>query len=711
MTKILKKDGQRIEKFDEEKIYRAVTLASDRVNINMSPMILKTIALGVMQKIKDYKIIQVEDLHSLVIAEIEKYEPKVADSYRKYRGYKERFNKTFNNILSDTKDLLSNGDKENANKDSNLVSTKKELVSGIVSKAIAYDYELPTDVAEAHIRGDIHSHDGTDEIFGSINCCLFDMKNLLKDGFKINGIQNTEPNHLETALDIVSDVILQASSQQFGGFTVPEIDHVLAKYVEIGYNEYLEKFSLMQFAFNQRETFEKWVETYVYDILLHGFENKFDHRLNTINNANGQTSFTTLTFGLDTTRWGRLVSKAILNARMNGLGVNKITAIFPKLVFLHRAEINGDETSPNYDIKQLAIQCSMLNMYPDWLSLDSGYLGDIYDMYKKAISPMGCRAYLSPWYIRGGMNPKDKDDIPVFIGRANCGAVSLNLPRYAIESDGDYAKFIKTMRKNFNLAIKKHLYKYNKLRGVKASSNPLFFCEGGCHIKLKYNDTIEEAIKTFTWSIGYIGLDEVTRYFYKCGLDEDNSVAIHILKTLNRWIEEAKKETNLLIALYSTPSESLCNRFLKMDKEKYGVIEGVTDKEYYTNSFHVDVRKQINAIRKQLVEKPMFDLAKGGRIVYNEFPHTKNKVAVTQIINHAMRLGLYYGINLKLDNCLDCHNRDEFKDNICPKCGSSNIVSINRICGYLGYYILDGGTRVNEGKHNEISLRTDHFEG
>lgn len=390
MVKILKKDGVRVEDFNPNKICRAVNLASDRAKERLEPKDLVEIVEGVLCKIQNYTVIPVQDIHPIVIDEIRNINEKVAQCYQDYRGYKQNFNKTFSHIIDDTRALLSNGDKENANKNSEIVSTKKELTSGIVSKHIALDYELPRDVAKAHKEADLHSHDLTDEIFGSINCCLFDMAKVLRNGYRINGVDNTQPNHLETALSTVSDIILSASSQQFGGFTIPEIDTTLAPYVEIGIQEYLDEFSHMECAYASREKYEEYVEDFVYrKFLRHSFENMFDHRLNTINNSNGQTSFTTITFGLDTSKYGRLVSKAILEARMKGIGKNKISAIFPKLVFLHRNEINGLPQSPNYDIKLMAVECSMLRMYPDWLSLDEGYLGEMYTKYQKAVSPMG----------------------------------------------------------------------------------------------------------------------------------------------------------------------------------------------------------------------------------------------------------------------------------------------------------------------------------
>lgn len=709
---ILKKDGETVEDYNPDKVIDAVSLANSRVENNLTKFEIHHVEDEVrrtLEKIRD-SVIPVSRVHDVVISSLKNYNEEVAETYKSYRGYKQIFNKTFSNILEETTNLLKNGDKENANKNSSLISTQKELTSGIISKQIALDYELPKEVAEAHKMADIHSHDLTDEIYGSINCCLFDMASLLKNGFKINGVENTQPNHLETALNTISDVILTASSQQYGGFTVPELDVTLAPYVRIGLEEYKKYFSKFRFAFKTKEEYNKYVEDHVYKILQHGVENALDHRLNTINNSNGQTSFTTISFGLDTSKEGRLVSKAILESRLKGIGKNKVTAIFPKLVFTHREEINGAPNSPNYDLKQLAIECSLKNMYPDYLSLDSGYLGDIYDKYKLVIPPMGCRAFLSPWYKNGGINPQDENDEPVYIGRANCGAVSLNLPRYALMSNGDKTKYFSLIKKFFDIAIAKHIYKFNKLKHKKASSNPLFFCEGGCHIKLKPTDTIEEAIKTFTWSIGYIGLDEVCRYFNSKGIHEDSEIAVQTLQYLSSLIETATKKHGLLFALYSTPSESLCYRFLLADRKKFGVVEGVTDKEYYTNSFHVWVKEPIKALDKQDVEKPLFDLAKGGRIVYNEFPHTHNKLAIEQCIDYAMKNGLYYGINLQLDTCLECGNKGEFENHICNNCGSDSIISINRVCGYLGYSVIENETRFNDGKLAEVRERVDHFE-
>lgn len=416
-----------------------------------------------------------------------------------------------------------------------------------------------------------------------------------------------------------------------------------------------------------------------------------------------QTPFVSLTFGLDTSESGRMVTMAILKNRQKGLGKQRITPVFPKLVFLHRNGINGQKEDPNYDLYEMALKTMMKRMYPDMLSLNAGYLGEMYDKYGLAISPMGCRAYLSPYFPEGSSTP-------VFTGRANCGAVTLNTVRYAIEAKGDKKKYFELIDENFQKALDVHLFTFERLRHVKASSNPLMFCEGGFFIKLKPDEEIEKTIKTFTWSFGYIGLDEASKIMTGKQIHEDNSFAIEVLEYLDKKIKKAKEDTGLLFAMYGTPAEGLCFKLAKADKEKYGEIQGVTDKNYYTNSFHVDVKARINPFEKQKIEKPMFDLSTGGRIHYSEFPTSKNYTAIKQVIDEGMKLGFYEGLNLELDSCNKCYHSGEFKQHKCTKCGSIDITEISRVCGYLGYSKLQGETRFNEGKEEEKNERVDHFE-
>lgn len=598
-------------------------------------------------------------------------------------------------IVKEALKVIRGGSKENANKNSALISTKKELSAGLVSKAGMLNI-LPQDIAQEHVKGGIHIHDIDSRLWGEINCCLFDMANVLDGGFTLEGVKYTEPTSVESCMRVIGDIILHASSQQYGGFTVPEIDTVIAKYVRIGIQESKEYYreQLVGFPISEDGLISLAIK-YVTRALKQGFQ-AMEVRQNSINNANGQTTFLTFSFGLDTSFEGRLVSKILLENREKGIGANQITPIFPKLVFLHRNGINGQEGDPNFDIYCQAIKCSAVRMYPDYLSLNQGYLGDIYDKYKKAISPMGCRAFLSPWFNEQGE--------PVFIGRANCGAITINTVRCAIEAKGNKEEFYRLLDERFEMATRVHLITYNNLKDVPASTNPLFFCEGGCHIRLNPEDTIQKAIDTFTWSYGYIGLHEATLLMTDKGIHEDNSFAIEVLNHMQNLIDQAKKDHNMLFALYSTPSESLCHTFRNKDHQEFGTIEGITDKEYYMNSYHVDVKVQVTSIQKQKIEKPMFDIATGGRIIYNEFPNVRNILAMKQNIDFAMANGLYYGINIQLDTCNDCYKSGEFADGICSSCGSDNIVRVNRVCGYLSY-----DHRLNKGKKEEKDNRVDHF--
>lgn len=441
----------------------------------------------------------------------------------------------------------------------------------------------------------------------------------------------------------------------------------------------------------------------VEDELLQGCE-AIDTRLNTINNALGQPPFVAFSFGLDTTPEGRMVVKAILNARIKGIGAHNLTPVFPKLSFLHRNEINGLVGSPNYDLKLLGVKCSMTRMYPDWLSLDAGSLGDIYDKHSLAVSQMGCRAFLSEYTAEG-------DDKPHFVGRANYGAVSLNLPMYALETNGNVEDFYKMIDKYFDIAIDVHLMRKEKIGKRLGKSNPLFWTQGGCSTHIEPNEPVAKALDSFTCSIGYIGLDETVRVLSGKSLLENQELGKEILEYIDKKIKNEKNSRKgFLVAFYSTPSESLCHRFNNLNRAKFGEIENVTTREYLTNSFHVPVYEKVDAIKKQLVESQYFHITTGGRIVYNEFPRTQNFDAVLECINHAMSLGLYYGINLQLDTCNECGYQNEFKGKLCPECGSNDVTQINRVCGYLSYQSTNGKDRINKGKLQEVVQRVDHFD-
>lgn len=691
--KVIKKDST-TELFNGNKIIKAIEKTALRCNVELDDTqkgkIVKFVMKRILKNVPAGGIthIYVSELHEEVELALYEFNPELAKEYNSFRGYKKQMKEHFEEMLRDTEQLLHAGDTENANRDSYLIDAQKVMSGEIFSVRNMLDYELPRDASQAHKDGDIYIHDLRDRLYNSINCCLFDMGKVLKGGFTYKGVSYKEPNSIRTACSMLEDVMNSSRLQQYGGWTCSEIDTVLAPYVKKTWVNYYEMVSGSDIDADEFANEMTWKD------LVQGMES-IEHSLHMVNNT-----FITFTFGLDTSKFGQMVSKAILEVRRKGLGTTGIPAVFPKLVFLYTDKLHGEGMENEYIFSE-AIATSSKCMYPDYLSLDEGYLGEVYSRTGKAISPMGCRAFLSEY--------KNEEGESVFIGRGNCGAVTLNLPRFALKAEGDLDKFFRLIDDNFHKAMKVHLFTYNRMKKVKAKTNPLFFVHGGCHIQLDYEDTIEKAIDTFTWSIGYIGLDETVKALTGQQLHENHGLGVHILEHIDKLIQEAKEETGLRLAMYSTPAESLCYKFLEKDKEEFGVIEGVTDKAYYTNSFHMDVNAKLDVDQKMRLELPMFNIATGGRIVYNEYPHTKNKKAIMDCVRYAMSLGLYYGINLQLDTCLGCGHQDEI-EGACPKCGSTNILSINRICGYLGYTSTDTGENaVNKGKYDEIVRRVDHF--
>ena len=681
----MKKDGT-LEKFTHSKIERAVNKTALRCNVDLIEPELKSIAVAVERELMPVteggvRFVPVAHIHETVIEILNKFRPELSKEYESFRNYKKNVKEHFEQMILDTEQLLHNGDKENANRDSYLIDAQKSMSGEIFSVRNMLDYELPKSASKAHKDGDIYIHDLRDRLFNSINCCLFDMGNVLRGGFTYNGVTYKEPNSFRTACSMLEDVMNSARLNQYGGFTIPEIDSVLAPYARKTYISYYEKFLAMEV-----DAPERIAEEMTYADIVQGLES-IEHSLHMVNNT-----FITFTFGLDTTKFGKLIAKALLQVRRAGLGTTGVPAVFPKLVFLYTDKLHG-EGNENEDLFKDAIHTSAKCMYPDYLSLDEGYLGEVYHRTGKAISPMGCRAFLSEY-----VNPEGES---VFLGRANCGAITLNLPRFALKANGDMNKFLELVNENFEEAIKVHLFTYNRMKKVKAKTNPLFFQHGGCHIRLGAEDTLEKVLDTFTWSIGYIGLEEATQAMYGKSLHEYPTFAEETLKHIKGLIEQAKVDTGLMLALYSTPAESLCYKFLEQDKAIFGEVEGVTDKAYYTNSYHCNVTAKLDVDTKMNIERKMFDIATGGRIVYNEYPHTTNMKAIIDCVRYAMSLGLYYGVNIQADTCLSCGHQAEIEGN-CPKCGSYQILRINRICGYLSYTTTEQGENmVNKGKTEE----------
>jgi len=393
----------------------------------------------------------------------------------------------------------------------------------------------------------------------------------------------------------------------------------------------------------------------------------------------------------------------MLEIRERGIGRDRISAVFPKQIMFIRSEINKNEDSPNHDIYLKAIECSRKRLYPDYLSLDSpetNNLAEIYERSGQAVIAMGCRAYLSPYEYEGK---------EIYNGRFNIGAVSLNLPKMAIEANGNKSKFLKLIDKYSEMVFEIHEDYYQRLSEVKASSNPLLFMEGGSFKKLKADETIEELLKGATASLGYVGVEEAMVALTGKGITKNKDFAVDVVQRLKDNVNKASKKYDRLGALYSSPAESIIYRFNNINREQYGEIDGVTTREYMTNSFHVPVFEDVSVLEKIDFESNFHSIATGGRISYCEFPYNVDSNILKQAIDFAMDKGLYYGVNVISATCNDCSHSGDFED--CPECGSDNVTSVSRVCGYLSFGKIKGDSRYNLGKQAEVRERVKHTFG
>lgn len=695
-VQVLKKNGK-LDEWQPKKIVKALMAASGRETKNP---ITEDQIQQVVNKV-EYRltiigkdIIKTEDLHSMVMQELSDVNHEVYLQYKGYREYKKEQARAFRKTNEAAQKIIGYGDKENANKDSTLNSTKQTLIGEQSMQEMFKSFEVPKKYIKAHEEGWIYIHDLSSRMIPQINCCLFDMGKVLEN-VTLNGVEYEEIKSVLAAFSVMGDVTLSASAQQYGGFTIPQMDEVMSPYA----NKTYERLFIQYKEDVDADTARKLAYKGTIRQIEQGYQG-FETKLNTINSSLGQTPFVTITIGLGTDRWSREIAKVVLKTRMNGLGKQKITAIFPKIVFPHRKEINGNVDSPNYDIKKLAIECSQIRMYPDWLSLDEGFKSDTFERCGKAVLPLGCRAFLSAFN-----DPITNEEI--YTGRSNIGAVTLNLPKIAIESNGSIDRFYELINHYTQLIFDFHEWTYAKVGKAKGSTNPLLFVHGGSWMSVGYDDPIKPILAGVTASLGYVGMEEMCQSLFGSGIYENHSFAIGLTKHLRKLCDEAKEKYNHLYALYSTPAESLVYKVQLMNREKYGIIPNVTDREYCTNSFHIPVWQNISAPEKIFMEKEFQQIATGGHITYNEYEYGTGLDVLESMIDYAMDSGLYYGVNIVSGTCNDCSEHGDF-DEECPKCHSHNITSITRCCGYLSYQNLNGDTRYNEGKQKEVAERVKH---
>lgn len=705
---IIKRDNRKVL-FDISKIERAICRAMKQINID-DKTILKELVENICLEIeiKNKESILIKDIQTIVENNLMKsIYPDVARVYIEYRHDRDQAREQNSDLIKSIKGLIQQKDasilNENANKDSKVIPTQRDLLAGIISKHYAKNHILPKDVVEAHEKGEIHYHDlDYSPFFPMFNCMLVDLKGMLINGFKMGNADIEEPRSIGTATAITAQIIAQVASNTYGGTTINRIDEVLSKYVTLSFNKHIEKAIKWKIADIQGYANEM-IEKECYDAFQ-----ALEYEINTLHTSNGQTPFVTFGFGLGESWEAKLIQKSILLNRIKGLGKSSKTAIFPKLVFAIKDGLNKNADDPNYEIKKLAVECATKRMYPDILNYEK--VVEITGSFK---TPMGCRSFLGVYNNENGIMEHD--------GRNNLGVISLNLPRIALETRSE-EKFFELLDKRLNIAKKALMTRIESLKGVKARVAPILYIEGACGVRLKENDEVLDIFKNgrASISLGYIGIHETvnalcsesTHIFenkYK------QALSIKILNKLHKAVEEWKNETGYGFSLYSTPSENLCDRFCRLDKEQFGVIEGVTDKDYYTNSFHLDVKKEANPYDKIEFEKVYPKYANGGFICYGEYPNLiNNPKALEDVWDYSYSRVPYYGTNTPIDECYECGFKGEFnctsKGFSCPSCGNheeSKVSVIRRVCGYLG---SPNSRPFNEGKQQEVMSRVKHLK-
>lgn len=700
---VIKKDNTH-EAWNVQKVITAVNKSAYRAMVKFTQEELDFLCEYVEEKAHSLhqEGIPIAKMHNIVESALEKVKPEVAKSYRDYRNYKQDFVKMLDEVYKKSQSIMYIGDKENSNSDSALVSTKRSLIYNQLNKELYQKFFMTTEELQACRDGYIYIHDMSARR-DTMNCCLFDVKSVLTGGFEMGNLWYNEPKTLEVAFDVIGDIVLSAASQQYGGFTVPSVDLLLEPYAEKSYEKYYRRYIDLGLTARiaDRETMKDIQKDF--DQGFQGWEYKF----NTVASSRGDYPFITMTFGTGTGKFAKMASVSMLNVRRKGQGKKtcKKPVLFPKLVFLYDEKLHG-KGGELEDVFEAGILCSSKTMYPDWLSLTGeGYVAEMYKKYGRIISPMGCRAFLSPWFERGGMEPADDTDKPVFVGRFNIGAVSLHLPMIYAKAKQESKSFFEVLDYYLELIRQLHIRTYAYLGELRASTNPLAYCEGGFYGgHLHFHDKIKPLLKTATASFGITALNELQELHNGKSLVEDGQFAIDTLQHINDKINEFKKADGNLYAIYGTPAESLCGLQVTQFRKKYGVIENVSDRPYVSNSFHCHVTEDITPIEKQNLEKRFWDLSNGGKIQYVKYPIDYNLNAIRTLVRRAMQMGFYEGVNLSLAYCDDCGHQ-ELEMDVCPKCGSKNLTKIERMNGYLSYSRVKGDTRLNDAKMAEIAER------
>lgn len=705
MPVVIKRDGYNVP-FDIERIKQAIIGAGKAVKV-VDPKYASEVAEQIAEKFANSSKVEISRIQDAVENLLMSGPYKeMARAYIEYRHDRDKAREKRSRLNNEIEGLVdqSNTDilNENANKDSKVIPTQRDLLAGIVAKHYAQQHMLPRDIVKAHERGEIHFHDlDYSPFFPMFNCMLIDLEEMFTNGFKMGNAEIDTPKSISTATAVTAQIIAQVASHIYGGTTINRIDEILAPYVTVSYNKHLAVAQEWGIA-DAKAYAESRIEKECYDAFQ-----SLEYEVNTLHTANGQTPFVTFGFGLGTSWEAKLIQQSILKNRIAGLGINHKTAIFPKLVFAIKDGLNHKPSDPNYDIKQLALECASKRMYPDILNYEK--VVEVTGSFK---TPMGCRSFLST-YEENGKQIHD--------GRNNLGVVSLNIPRIALEADGNEERFYHLLDERLALVKRALDFRIHRLDGVKARVAPILYMEGACGVRLKADDDVSEIFKNgrASISLGYIGIHEAVNALYGHGTHVYDSEQLrekaqrmvqHLRNATERW----KDESGYGFSLYATPSENLCSRFCKLDAKEFGVVEEVTDKGYYTNSFHLDVEKKVNPYDKIDFEMGYPAISNGGFICYGEYPNMqRNLEALENVWDYAYSRVPYYGTNTPIDECYECGFTGEFectsKGFECPSCHNHNPATVSvtrRVCGYLG---SPDARPFNDGKQEEVKRRVKHL--
>ncbi|MBM0045827.1 anaerobic ribonucleoside-triphosphate reductase [Anaerococcus sp. mt242] len=706
MLQVVKRNGEKAD-FKEEKISAAILKAMNSpsgVYIKDQP---EEIASTIKEKYKAKSEISIYDIEEAVYYElIRNNNPATARAYESYKSiqaYKRKQNTSDNDILGLLNQTNVDVMDENSNKNPLIASTQRDLIAGEVAKDIAKRKLIPAHLVEAHDSGAIHIHDLDYLIQPIFNCCLVDMKNMLDEGTVVNGKLIESPKSFQVACNVMTQIIAQIASNQYGGQSINI--SCLSPYLKKSYDKNLrlaketlaseDQALAMASAMTQKDL-ESGIQTIQYQI-------------NTLMTSNGQAPFVTLFMHTDENdpylEETVKIIEEILKQRIKGIkneaGVY-VTPAFPKLIYV-LDENNIKEDSKYYSLTNLAGECTAKRMYPDYISakeMKKNYEGNVF-------SPMGCRAFLPPY--------KDENGKYKFDGRFNMGVCTINLPQIGILAKNDEKKFFEILEKRLDLVKEVGLLRYHHLSKVTSDSSPIHFQHGAIERLPKHTPIkplLENGYATVT--IGYIGIYEASKLVTGKShtSNEGKEFALKIMKLLNEKKEKWSEEYNIAFAVYGTPAESLTHRFASIDKDRFGEIEDITDKGYYTNSFHVDVREEISVFDKFDFEAEFQSLSTGGCISYAEIPNmTANIDAIMTMIKYIYDHIQYAEFNTKLDYCNECGFDGEILLNeknewYCPNCGNkdrNSLTVVRRTCGYLGENFW------NEGRTKEIKARVLHI--